>query len=817
MSTGRGSSGGAQAIPAASRKMVQSLKEIVNWPEAEIYSTLKDCNMDPNEAVNRLLSQDPFHEVKSKRGKKKENAVESRTGDANKTSTRGGKSGANRYLGHGGSSLYNPSEPGILHGKPAYKKENGPTPYISSSSSTTGMAGNNINRRHAPSDGTVTENKVLLVGGADDVSSGTQPSSGYQHTWVGVPGQVSMADIVKMGRQRPPSTTSHQNLYSHEHHVSNVIEPEASLVQNLPTNDEWPSMKTPTDAEVLSVSESPADFELHPVTSNLPIDRINQHSQIEEVSETEDDDIENLEEDDSVGASPFENDLYKNMGSHEPPGHDLEHHEGEEVVELVSSITGNLQKLSIETDDRELTPEEDGPFVVIPDHLRVQTADCSHLNFGSFRSVVTDSSGRGTPIPAKTNLEGANTEANILSVGHSDTRTSEYFGDESLRNATGDSLFHRTAATAGNYDTSSASQPDDLKPENAEVAHGDQYAFTASNPGYAYQDAHHLNAAFSQSQTSSHMQNLAPFSSVTAYTDSLPSTLLASNVNSGRESDFQHPAFPVTQLMPTEYGNSASSVGGSAISMAEINQALKTVDFSSTQPAHPALSGTSVPTGSPLPQHLPVHPYSQPTLPLGPFANMIGYPFLPQSYAYMPSAFQQAFAGNNAYHQSLAAMLPQYKNSVSVNNAPQSAAIASGYGALGNTLTIPGNFSMSPPAASSGTTLSYEDLLSSQYKDSSHLISLQQNENSATWLHGPNSRTSAVPASTYYNYEGQNPPSGGFRQVQQPSQNYGAPGYPNFYHSPTGISLDQQQIQRDGSLAGSQGQPKQSQVWQNNY
>lgn len=49
-----------QSIPPASRKMVQSLKEIVNCPEAEIYATLKDCNMEPNEAVNRLLTQGVF-------------------------------------------------------------------------------------------------------------------------------------------------------------------------------------------------------------------------------------------------------------------------------------------------------------------------------------------------------------------------------------------------------------------------------------------------------------------------------------------------------------------------------------------------------------------------------------------------------------------------------------------------------------------------------------------------------------------------------------------------------------------------------------
>ena len=55
--SGKGSNG-ISAIPAASRKMVQSLKEIVNnCTEQEIYASLKDCNMDPNEAVNRLLTQ----------------------------------------------------------------------------------------------------------------------------------------------------------------------------------------------------------------------------------------------------------------------------------------------------------------------------------------------------------------------------------------------------------------------------------------------------------------------------------------------------------------------------------------------------------------------------------------------------------------------------------------------------------------------------------------------------------------------------------------------------------------------------------------
>ena len=56
-SLGGGGRKGNNDIPSGCRKIVESLKEIVNSPEAEIYAMLKECNMDPNEAVHRLLSQ----------------------------------------------------------------------------------------------------------------------------------------------------------------------------------------------------------------------------------------------------------------------------------------------------------------------------------------------------------------------------------------------------------------------------------------------------------------------------------------------------------------------------------------------------------------------------------------------------------------------------------------------------------------------------------------------------------------------------------------------------------------------------------------
>lgn len=91
-------------------------------------------------------------------------------------------------------------------------------------------------------------------------------------------------------------------------------------------------------------------------------------------------------------------------------------------------------------------------------------------------------------------------------------RSTDYYVDDSLRNASDSGLFHRSSAASRDYDPSSASQQEELKPENAEGAHGSQYAFPPSNSGYTYDDDQQLNATFNQ--TSSHAQNLASYSDV---------------------------------------------------------------------------------------------------------------------------------------------------------------------------------------------------------------------------------------------------------------------------------------------------------------
>ncbi|KAK9153243.1 hypothetical protein Sjap_000723 [Stephania japonica] len=865
---GGNNGGGVSGIPATSRKMVQSLKEIVNCPEHEIYAMLKECNMDPNDAVHRLLSQ----------------------------------------------------EAGILRGKPANKKDNGVIAQSSSSMKASGTISHDINQWPVcHSDYVPVENKTQMTGVSDAISSSqasvgfapsSQPKPGIQSAWSGVPGQLSMADIVKMGRPKASSTPvlsnnpphsahdsaplmtplqgmkqphdrptiplqTHHDFDSSDEPVSNIsgtVHSTAIAVSQHVSHDDWPvEQTTASGSSLLEPSTVPETFGDPSVLSNLNADddaNVHQAYQSDEGQETEEDVSTDSVSKESMGSasvsgrqmqgdrpggpSHFDNDSFNNMDSYQSHRHGYEHQEGDSkfgpaknCVDLnnlpqcaamasghgcygsisVSTAAAKLQQLSMQ-ESLGRASVEDNPAVIIPNHLQVPTADCSHLSFGSFGS------GGSAAYPMsfaskslKSNLENVSAVENT-SVGHPDARSSNYLADEQLQSSSDSNVISRNAVGTGSYDSASA-QPEAMKHDTAEVPHSHQYSFPGSVPGYTPENSSQLNAGFLYAQANSQMQNLAPLSSVMqAYTNSLQGNLLASAGQPARESDLPYSPFLATQSVPTKYSSAVSSISGPTISMPET---VKPAVFSMQQTPQ-SLPGNNIATGPALPPHLTVHPYSQPSVPLGHFANMIGYPFLHQSYAYMPSAFQQAYSSNNTYHQSPAAVHsagikytlphPQYKNSVELNSLPQSAAIASGHGAFGASTNIPGNFSLNSSSTPASSTIRYEDSVNSQYKDSNQYVSLQ-NDNSTAWIHGPGSRTvSTLPASAYYNFQAQNQQHGGLRQVQQPSQHYGAPGYPNFYHSQAGISQElQQQTPSDAALGGSQGQQsKQShQMWQNSY
>ncbi|KAL1320530.1 uncharacterized protein LOC107638788 isoform X2 [Arachis ipaensis] len=805
-------------VPASCRKIVQSVKEIVsNFPDHEIYATLRDCNMDPDEAVTRLLSQDTFHEVKSKREKKKESKdpADYRPSGTNNTSNRGGaRTGTDRHGGRSGTNQFSSSDAGLL-GKPVYKKGNGTPAY---GGSAPGLLGNNGNRQlPSYSDSVTTENKTSALGMGDAVSSSSQ-QGGLQSPWVRNAGQLSMADIVKMGR--PQTKVPMHNSSLHSGHHQNAVAPPAPLDYNsqsfqghaskisetntdqgyasVPQDDEWPRMENQQDISVSTAVDPQVNSEYDGEANWHQRTHLEEHV-------ADDGSVENADNTESASISA-KSTSEDNTGAEDG----------------ISSVTANMGQLNLQRDNSATEPDEDNPSLVIPDHLQLHTPECLNLSLGSFGPANNASlSGPASYAsgPFKSNLDDASAPADVSAIGSLETRNPEYYRDEHLATTSGENLVHGNGVNVETYEQASVSQ-EALKPQPPEAAQENQYSFPSSSHGFNYETAQQPEVPFPQPQTSLPMQNLGPFSNVMAYTNSLPSSLLASTVQTAREDSPYSPFPSATQSMHAKYGNITSSIGGPSLSMSE---ALRSGGISAPQPNPQTLPGGNVATGPGLPQHVAVHPYSQPSLPMGHFANMISYPILPQSYTYMPSAFQQGFAGNSTYPQSLAALLPQYKNGVSVSMT-QSTAIPPGYG-FGSSTNVPGgNFPLNPPTAPTGTTIGYDDVINSQFKDNSHMMSLQQNENSVMWPHGPGSRSvSALPPSMYFNLPEQNQ-QGGFRQrQQQPSQNFGSLGYPNFYQSQAGVSLEPQQQQhqhpREANLGGSQNQPaKQSQqLWQNSY
>ncbi|XP_022877750.1 GBF-interacting protein 1-like isoform X2 [Olea europaea var. sylvestris] len=60
------------SIPNNLKKTIQDIKEIAGeHSDEDIYAMLKECSMDPNETAQKLLYLDTFHEVKSKRDRRK--------------------------------------------------------------------------------------------------------------------------------------------------------------------------------------------------------------------------------------------------------------------------------------------------------------------------------------------------------------------------------------------------------------------------------------------------------------------------------------------------------------------------------------------------------------------------------------------------------------------------------------------------------------------------------------------------------------------------------------------------------------------------
>lgn len=177
------------------------------------------------------------------------------------------------------------------------------------------------------------ENKASTFNVADSTATiSQQPSSGYQSAWLGVPGQKSMADIVKMGRpqnkvyctpvsSQPPST-------HYEVHQGHDVSPE----------DDWPVMEQPQTVGVQSILEPHLESE----NVGQSYERSNNQymgSQADEAQAEDENDFEDqtanyassrkTQEETSGSAPLYDSDLYQNIDSFHPEeDHAFEHNKG---------------------------------------------------------------------------------------------------------------------------------------------------------------------------------------------------------------------------------------------------------------------------------------------------------------------------------------------------------------------------------------------------------------------------------------------------------------------------------------------------------
>ncbi|KAJ6709107.1 DUF1296 FAMILY PROTEIN [Salix koriyanagi] len=826
--------GEVMQIPAASKKVVQNIKEIVNknCTDAEIYSVLCDFNMDADAAVQNLLNQDPFHQVKSKRERRKEmkETLESMA-RGNNNGYHGAKAGVEYNVGRVSCQISN-NDPGTA----AYRKENGsvahsgPSPTLiyrvkmtNEQPSFNNDFCNADDRRQA---------KATEIG--DTILSSAHLSSGTQAAWSGgTTGNVSMADIVRMGRPRSKGSQNMDTSCTPQDVVGSVNSSQDCHKSSCDSSPSPPEMhqflqcphptQVPETMHESGVAASSHD-ELPVFEQQTAVDHQSEKVQVSDrdaakknpgsycaesafscrrqenvntvVGDSHGGDC--LVKDKTYDSQSCMNDNREGTGSGFQfcfPNFDAP------LNDEVSSAAVNLQQLSLGKEEPALPSSDDKHAVVFPDYMQAFAVDWPHLSFGTYKS-----GGSIASTPVKTNLVETSAAANSSSALCKEIRNPEHLQDEQLRSI---SDTHRFTAGVGINNMYVYSQQELMRQNIHEVSHRHKYNHPSSVPDSNLKKTLEQDCPSGVRRIHPQARNLSSLHmELQASATTIPMDMFTSTIQSSRDSDYAS-SFLGTQSMHSRFDSAVSSTGNPAISQSEIPSRIA---FSLPMSCSTTLPSANLVPQTTLPQHLPANLYAQSTVSLEELTNLTGYPSMPQNYSRNPTAFQQAYQDNTMFHDSLSNMgnsYGQYKTGASRSNLPLSDVNISGYGGLG----IPGNFpgAILQAAAPTGSAGGY-DIFHSQYQERNNFITHQQSQLLSGNPQGQQQRFQdhMFPLQTH-NYQ----------QGQQLSQDYGAPFHANPYHSQARIRPEQprQSLGDHNSLSSSQGAaPEQLQrLWQQSY
>ncbi|XP_014523325.1 uncharacterized protein LOC106779670 isoform X1 [Vigna radiata var. radiata] len=717
------------AMPVATEKVVQSVKEIVDCTEHEIYAVLEECDMDVNRAVEKLLSQDTFHEVKNKREKKKEGPFNSRTRGKNAGLSRRGKTGRDCSVVQSGLTHVTYNEHYKANGK-------GEGESVCVSASVMGPTTHDL-VKSIKSDYFSNDNGRQSLITRHSVSDSAQASSGPQPSITGVKkGHLSMADIVRMGRTSSQDVVNNFNTSG----VSACRNLESSL--GLPCqnhseqqvfHDEWPVIEHPiarySQAPNMYASNSDGPLE-HPSLHDTALcSHRNSELDVAPVSwrDVACDVVSEETESAPMSTKPallssntgLQSHSNSNFGNTLSPDHRSSHKHHEDV----SSSVSILQRLSIGESKPEVPTFEDEPSVVIPIHLQALGADCSHLSFGTYN--------RGSNSTSAV-LTSNHLSKNVMEVKSAavDDSSAQFLDASSVDYGYKQLGFDVPEGAAGDKNSDFLSSPkqwpvNHVIPQEI-VEH--EHNITASSRW--------VNTSLPLEQPGLGSRNHFTFSRE-QYADpnSIPGDLLS---------------FLTSQSHPARHSNEVSSISNLAISMSNV-----------TEP-----SAFSLPMRSALPQD----PTIQSSTHFHQFLDKNGY---------LSLRSPQAFSGHTAheYPADTKYNLVQNGNEFLINRLPPRATVrdAFGYGNLGSLVYSSESFLANPSPSHVIPSSNLNETLSSQYRGGHNLSSFHQHGSSSQWDYGSESGTSFIPERTQSNFLGH--PNQAFLLQ------YASPGYFTLNHS----------------------------------
>ncbi|KAJ4825492.1 hypothetical protein Tsubulata_037481 [Turnera subulata] len=741
--------GGVQAageIPPGEKKMVQSLREIVGdgCTDEEIYAALADCHMDPSDALNRLLSQDTFHEVKSKRERRKEMK------ETHESKARGTTNGyrAVRVAGeHSNGRLQSQISYNDL-GKTPHRRENGVVPpsvtcvpsltyrvktMKEQPPSLPSSHGNYIN----------TDSGQQISGAGDTVASSS--SAVTQSAWSGgTAGHFSMANILKMGRSQSRSSQTAQgapyipqgedsqnsSLYrlkspydsphpleemdrnlEHHSHVSkanldsSVASSDHGFDTQLSVSEKQNAFNVPS---VLNASTATWGEKL-PRISNV----IGDGTRLPDGSQS--DEVRVLDGEVSSTSSGPDRVEFDSSSSRKQNLNGLG---GASHLSEVSSAAVSLKELNLGKDPT-VPSSEGNREVVFPNYMQAVSADCSHLSFGTYKSGAQ----AALPGPLSSNASKFSLEQASEMRGSPpeflETRNSVYPGQGLRNNQLGSIFGGRQSVTD---DAPLSSLPELLRRNIPKVSGGHEFIQPLSLHNTNFKKTQNSSAPWSV-VLDPNDRSLALDRQLEANSMPMPVDLFSLPVQS---SEVSHHTLPGKQSVPSRYGDTLSSNVRCVTPLSEItNPHAFSLPFSYS-PTPPVNNLATTPS---LPEHQLGHLYAQPTNPVGEAADLTGYPTMPHGFVRNPpTSMQQAYRDSNVFYDSMAGRdygFSQYNGIAARSSLPHADAGVPSYGGLTGQADFRGGFLQGLSTTSGGSVVGH-DVLPSHYQQRNVFPTLHQ-------------------------------------------------------------------------------------------